>query len=281
MIKKCKFCKKDIEVSSFQKMGGHVSGCDKNPNKLKTIEKIKKEFYEKNPIKRIELKCERCENKYSLEISAKNLEKGKYRRFCSRSCANQRTQKDETKNKISDSIKHFYKDKKRSDKFCLNCGVLLKRNNISGYCKKTEQCRKEIYSSVSEKMKGISKNIGNENPMFGVSPLPSKRIYFFSEKNNKEFIFKSSWELKAAKKLEDSADVIFYEYESIRIKYTDLKGKVRNYIPDFIVNGLLIIEVKPQKMEKFWDNPEKIKAGKKYCEINGMEYQVWNKEDLN
>ena len=94
------------------------------------------------------------------------------------------------------------------------------------------------------------------------------------------FTFKSQWELKAAKKLEKSDDVFRYEYESIKIQYVDKDGKVRNYIPDFIVNDDLIIEVKPKKMEPLWDNPEKLKAGIEYCEKNTMKFIIWNKEDI-
>ena len=168
MIKICKFCKNEIEVKTFQEMGGHVAGCTENPNKRETVDKIRKYHQEKNPTVKITLKCKACLSEYCLDLSTTDIKKGRYRRYCSRSCSNRKLQKDETRSKISDSVKKYYSDKIRPNKKCINCNGDLGKNNKSGYCKRNEECRMLLYSEISKKIKGISKNSGEMNPMFGL-----------------------------------------------------------------------------------------------------------------
>ena len=59
--------------------------------------------------------------------------------------------------------------------------------------------------------------------------------------------YRSSWELTVAQYLDQSPDVISYEYESVNIRYA-VAGKYRTYTPDFIVlyksGKKVIVEVK-------------------------------------
>jgi hypothetical protein len=45
------------------------------------------------------------------------------------------------------------------------------------------------------------------------------------------------------------------------IPYIDKSGKIRNYLPDFIINGNVVIEIKPESMLHYNNNEQKIKAG--------------------
>jgi len=66
--------------------------------------------------------------------------------------------------------------------------------------------------------------------------------------------YRSSWEAKVCYLCDMSSNILKWGYELLKIPYTDIKGKVRTYITDFIVvlrSGDKIVkcvwEVKPQK----------------------------------
>lgn len=75
---------------------------------------------------------------------------------------------------------------------------------------------------------------------------------YFSSKNNKEFVYRSSYELKFFSMLDLDTTVESYEVESLKIPYVDEYGKSRNYIPDVIVlyktGRIEVCEVKPKDM---------------------------------
>ena len=75
--------------------------------------------------------------------------------------------------------------------------------------------------------------------------------------NGVEIIFKSSWEVEVAKKLQDlfvNGNILGWSYESKHFVFSDKKRFIRSYCPDFEVikqdRSLLYIEVKGWKMEK-------------------------------
>lgn len=74
----------------------------------------------------------------------------------------------------------------------------------------------------------------------------------FSEKNKKEFTYRSSYELKFFFMLDLDNKVQSYEVESLKIPYIDNDGSKRNYIPDVIVlyktGRIEVCEVKPNAM---------------------------------
>lgn len=106
-IKNCKWCKKEIKVEKQCLFALHVSNCDSNPNKIKRIEKYKKLYTGKQLVKREKLKqkCPKCGIEFEIEITESEKRRNKYKKHCSRKCANSREITDETKNKISDSCK--------------------------------------------------------------------------------------------------------------------------------------------------------------------------------
>lgn len=74
----------------------------------------------------------------------------------------------------------------------------------------------------------------------------------YSPKNKKEFVYRSSYELKFFLMLDLDPKVKSYEVESLKIPYRDINGVSRNYIPDVIVlyktGRLEVCEVKPNAM---------------------------------
>ena len=69
--------------------------------------------------------CQKCGKEYSLELTESQFLKGKYKHFCSKSCANTRQHSEETKRKISQSVLNNI----NVDCFCKFCGKQLKNKN--------------------------------------------------------------------------------------------------------------------------------------------------------
>ena len=98
MNKECKYCKMDIQYDTHQQYGNHVSNCKDNPNRKSNKHKL----FEYN------FNCLKCNNEYKLELSLNNYNKEKYKKYCSRSCANSRIITEEQKEIVS---KKLSKDK--------------------------------------------------------------------------------------------------------------------------------------------------------------------------
>lgn len=106
---KCKYCGKEFD--SAQKLGGHITCCKYNPNRTKNLPK-KKRIYK--------LICQKCGNEYELEMTEQQYIKNKYRKTCSRKCANSRCLTEESKQKIKDSLHKNIENYKTH--ICIVCG---------------------------------------------------------------------------------------------------------------------------------------------------------------
>ena len=170
---KCKFCENEYE--KIQQLGGHIVYCDNNPDKRekKTSKKI------------FNIKCETCGEKYELLETQHNIDNNKYRKNCSRKCANKRTHSEEVKQKISIKLigiskvdrrkicplckqEFLYKNKKQI--FCSrNCNTINNNNNgmgLKGGLASSKICSRRSKNEIAfgEKCKKLFENIGfNEN----------------------------------------------------------------------------------------------------------------------
>jgi hypothetical protein len=110
---------------------------------------------------------------------------------------------------------------------------------------------------------------------------------FYSDKNQKEMLYRSSWECDLMKFLENSSDIERYEYETLVLPYRTVDGKLHHSIPDFLVyykNGLKeLIEVKPQfKIDGNYDNTVlKLQTYQDWAEQNGFDFQVATETTIN
>lgn len=81
--------------------------------------------------------------------------------------------------------------------------------------------------------------------------------------------------------LDEAETVIAWEYESLRIQYTDVDNAKHFYIPDFTVHTnvgkTFIVEVKPAKLRD--KNIPKFEAAALYCKQNNMSFAVWEPND--
>ena len=142
----------------------------------------------------------------------------------------------------------------------------------SGYWKKSKEDIHKIFSEATTKkyLEGNFKYKG----------------YFFSQKNNKNIGYRSSYELLAFQMLEKDLNVLKYDYEKMMIQYTDKNGQIRNTVPDLFVyfndDSKSIIEIKPQfKIDKDLDNTKsKLKATEEFAKSHDYNFLVWTEKEL-
>lgn len=84
------------------------------------------------------LNCKLCGKEYTINCSEKQFNKGLYTKFCSRRCANTRNFSEETKRKISETLKK--RNTNKQPKLCKICG------GEKGKCLRPEICKHVILS---------------------------------------------------------------------------------------------------------------------------------------
>lgn len=89
---------------------------------------------------------------------------------------------------------------------------------------------------------------------------------FYSEKNESNYPYKSSYELAYLEKLEKDSSVLKYLYEPFEVPYVDYTSKNRMYRPDFMVlnedGSVFITEIKPEAMLEDFDVKAKADAAR-------------------
>lgn len=120
-------------------------------------------------------------------------------------------------------------------------------------------------------------------------------------------IYRSSWELKLMKYLDERKDVVKWGSEEIIIPYrSPIDGRVHRYFPDFIVTKInkdgiqetALIEVKPKSQTqppkrqnkitkryltevKTWGvNEAKWRAALEYCKDRGWTFHIFTEKEL-
>jgi hypothetical protein len=136
---------------------------------------------------------------------------------------------------------------------------------------------------------------------------------WFKPKNTNKYngdanniVYRSSWELRVMKYLDENPNVIWWCSEELVIPYYDpIQNKKRRYFPDFVVktkrkDGTVmtyVLEVKPEKQTKqpqqkrktqkfinesvtYIINQSKWKAATEFCKDHGWEFKVITEKDL-
>jgi len=91
--------------------------------------------------------------------------------------------------------------------------------------------------------------------------------------------YDSQWELNYMKYL-DNNNIKWTKKHNILIPYK-WEGIIHNYVPDFLVNGNEIHEVKPLfklKDKQVW---KKLKSGEKWCKMNGYVFKIISEKTLD
>jgi hypothetical protein len=119
-------------------------------------------------------------------------------------------------------------------------------------------------------------------------------------------VYRSSWELRVMKYLDDNPAVIWWASEELFIRYiSPIDQKAHRYFPDFIVRTkrkdgqetTMVLEVKPykqtqmpvqkRKTQKFINematyavNQEKWKAADLFCKEHGWQFKILTEKEL-
>jgi len=113
-----------------------------------------------------------------------------------------------------------------------------------------------------------------------------KRGVYSSIKMKTPMTYRSGWELEYFKYLDSLESVANFFSESLKIQYvSNVKtGKTRNYIPDLLVEYVdgnkVLIEIKPSSKISQRVNVKKFAAAQKYCDVNGIRFQIITERDL-
>ena len=136
---------------------------------------------------------------------------------------------------------------------------------------------------------------------------------WFTPKNRNKYkgdsenvVYRSSWELRVMKWLDENPSVIWWASEELIIKYrSPIDQRIHRYFPDFIVrlkqkNGIestVVIEIKPHKQtikpvqkrktNRFLQeaatyavNQEKWRAADLFCKEHGWQFKVLTEKDI-
>ena len=118
-----------------------------------------------------------------------------------------------------------------------------------------------------------------------------------------QIVFRSSWEIKVMRRLDEDPNVVEWSSECVVIPYKDKStGRMRRYFPDFYVRRrdekCLIVEVKPAKESvppvregkseqrflkeclTYAKNQSKWEAAREWCGRRGWEFLVITEREL-
>ena len=133
---------------------------------------------------------------------------------------------------------------------------------------------------------------------------PKHRSKYKGDSTN--VVYRSSWELRVMKWLDENPSVIWWASEELIIRYkSPIDQKMHRYFPDFIVrlkqkNGTestVVIEIKPQKQTvkpeqkrktkrylqeaaTYAVNQEKWRAADLFCKEHGWQFKVLTEKDI-
>ena len=133
---------------------------------------------------------------------------------------------------------------------------------------------------------------------------PKHRSKYKGDSEN--VVYRSSWELRVMKWLDENPSVIWWASEELIIRYkSPIDQKMHKYFPDFIVrlkqkNGTestVVIEIKPQKQTvkpeqkrktkrylqeaaTYAVNQEKWRAADLFCKEHGWQFKVLTEKDI-
>ena len=156
----CKYCGKEFPNRS---LGGHVARCKMNPNYEETCANDRKNLIkgaktaaknkkDKTVLLKFKQICPKCGKEFEIECSESIYKRSKYKKFCSRACANSRCFSEDTNKKKSNSLKQYYSEHdmpvgfyhKVKTYYCKQCGkpFTIKDTRDTGgrqYC--SNECR--------------------------------------------------------------------------------------------------------------------------------------------
>lgn len=231
----CEYCSYELATNNFREFAMHKSHCKKNPNVIKGYEKSSKKRTLPRHI--YKFNCKKCNKEYELKLTENDYKKGKYKKYCSRNCANSRVWLEEDKRKKSYASKNSKKvleanRKKRNNQIEKLCPICKKKYFVPVCHKKRIYCSRECYL----------KDINHQYRKVG---LGGYRINSGRSKGGfyKGIYCHSSYEL--AWVIYNIDHNIPFKQNTKKFDYINLKNKKSKYIPDFIlIEDNTYIEIK-------------------------------------
>lgn len=107
-----------------------------------------------------------------------------------------------------------------------------------------------------------------------------------STKTGQHCKYRSGWELSYLKWLDAHAAVTTFGYESVKIPYVSniRSGKLRNYLPDFLIEfndgSKQLVEIKPKRKVAQSVVQKKLKAAEIWCREHGVTLVVITEVEL-
>lgn len=289
-----------IEYENPRQYSGHITSCIICKNKIKEekknwnvkckcgcekITKYKKKFYSRNCYYQWKSNDSDLKNRISKSVK-KLYEDPDYREFISR-----RTKEGMSRWIADNKDKFEYKKYERKTNSDVELFELKSKNSKNRW--KDETFREKVSNSLKKasllnnesrkksliKMWNDRSDEERESIATKISQTKSKLIasgeLVISHGNKKykkgyygDEWYDSSYELKRMKQL-DGMGVSWTKKHNIIIKYIDVDGKKRNYIPDFFIDDKIIEEIKGYITKT---DIQKSKYAKKFCKDNNMTY---------
>ena len=269
---KCRFCNQEFEFEKQQQFASHSANCLDNPSLKNKGLKIKENNAKKNPIQNYKFNCKACSKEYSLELKLTEFNKGNYKKYCSRKCANSHMRTEESKLKTSNTMKDYHlknlKIKIQKKSVCVVCG------NEFNYVWNRKTCSSTCgYYLISIKRQKLIEIKGTNN-------WKTKQELF-----NYKFIEN----IQTDSKLEQAAIIYLVDvFKADKIeKYRNILNfwegdSHRTFNPDFYVKKegkVYIVEVKMKWIATTTHSynrtiPYKKEALSKYCKEKGYE-MIW------
>ena len=137
-----------------------------------------------------------------------------------------------------------------------------------------------------KKASTLRKNIslrtkGKNNPMYG-KPTPKKAGNGISGWY-KGWYFRSILELSFMINYIEANKIKWKSAEcnKYKIPYIDYKNSERNYFPDFILNDIIIAEIKPENLKNTPLINLKKEAAVEFCKDRNLTYKIYTENDFN
>lgn len=229
----CIYCGK--QCKSGQSLGGHMVRCKNNPKlaqytaqQRNTRTKVRTKY---------QLTCNLCGKSYVLNLTQNEYLAGKYRKHCSRSCANSHNVSQETKIKISNTLRKVNALTRfvpiQHSLMCLACNKqfnwIQKRKNsvIRMFCSRS--CASKFSLKYIDHSKRLLQAYKHGKRVGGGY---TKWIQY------KGIKVQGTYQYRVCKILDywvKTGNIKKWEYSPDRIEYTWQNGEVHYYIPDFKV----------------------------------------------
>lgn len=228
----CKFCNKEFQKK--QALAGHETSCRLNPNFKTTMQKSAK-ARTKRQLRNII--CPKCGTTHIEYVTDYKFSIGKYKHYCSRTCANSHNISNEQKNKVRNSLRKIYPGKTYICKICdkqYHWKDYHSKNFCSQSCYKTYRQNLKIFNpQLCEKMSRIAK----EKHYGGVNEFNYQK---FKHGWYHGIFCGSSWQLAFVIYMLDIGNDVKRCQKVLEYEYMGSKFK---YYPDFEINGI-IYEIK-------------------------------------